>query len=129
MLVWDVGFQLSFLALIGIVYLAPWLKNRLRMSDESGFLNWRENLLKTTSAQLAVLPLLLYHFGYASPLGIITNVLILEFIPLTMTFGFFIALASIFSHLLAMFISFPASVLISYELGIIELFTKFSSIL
>lgn len=126
-LVWDVGFQLSFLALIGIVYLAPWLKKRFRISDEPGFLSWRENFLKTTSAQLAVLPLLLYHFGYTSPLGIITNILILKFIPLTMTFGFFIALASTFSHLLAMLISFPASVLISYELGIINLFTYISS--
>ncbi len=48
-LVFDLGFQLSFAALLGIVYILPALKNFFQMAD-GGFLSWKENLLVTFSA-------------------------------------------------------------------------------
>jgi predicted membrane metal-binding protein len=94
------------------------------MDEEPGFWKWREHFLNTTSAQLAVLPLLLLQFGFFSPLGIISNVLILELIPITMALGFFIGFAAIFSGALAWIISWPTSVFLAYELGIIHLCAK-----
>jgi len=49
-LVFDIGFQLSFLALLGIVYLKPALQKLSRMKESPGFLSWRDNLLTTEHA-------------------------------------------------------------------------------
>ncbi len=119
-LAFDIGFQLSFAALLGIVYLAPLLKKWLRLKDEPGFLNWREHLTMTAAAQLAVLPLLVWQFGYFSPMGIISNLLILEFIPLTMALGFILGVAASISGALASILSWPALAFLSYEMAVIH---------
>jgi len=123
-LVFDIGFQLSFMALIGIVYVKPALQQFFRMKEESGFLEWRKNLVTTVAAQIAVLPILLSSFGLFSPLAIVTNVLLLTFIPYTMGLGFFIILANLLSSYLAFVVALPARFLLGYELGIINLFSK-----
>lgn len=123
-LAFDVGFQLSFAALLGIVYLQPRLKKIFRLKDEDGFLGWRKHFLNTTSAQLAVLPLLIYHFHYFSPLGILANILILELVPTVMALGFLLGFVSILSHWLALLISLPTGVFLGYQLWIINVFAK-----
>lgn len=123
-LAFDIGFQLSFMALIGIIYLEPWLRKRFRAKDESGFLGWRSHFWTTTSAQLAVLPILIYHFGFISPVSILTNVLLLEFIPVTMGLGFFIGFAAIVGYWLSWIIALPAHAFLGYELTVIDIFSK-----
>lgn len=123
-LAFDIGFQLSFMALIGIIYLEPWLRKRFKAKEESGFLGWRSNFWATTSAQLAVLPLLIYHFGFVSPVSILTNVLLLGFIPVTMGLGFFIGFAAIINYWLSWIIALPTQAFLGYELFIINIFSK-----
>jgi competence protein ComEC len=123
-LAFDIGFQLSFMALIGIIYLEPWLRKKLKAKEEPGILNWRSHFWTTTSAQLAVLPIIIYHFGFVSPVSILTNVLLLEFIPVTMGLGFSIGFAAIVSHWLSWIIAIPAQAFLGYELNIINLFSK-----
>lgn len=125
-LAFDIGFQLSFLALLGIVYLRPAIQKFCRISEESGFLSWRDNLLTTASAQLAVAPLLINNFGNFSPISLLTNVLILELIPFTMAIGFFIAFAGLFSYYFALILSLLVSVFLKIEIFIIEFFAKLS---
>jgi len=117
----DVGFQLSFAALLGIVYVYPWLTKRLRWKN-GGFLNWKTSALQTLSAQLSVLPIILSTFGFVSPTAPITNILILEFIPLTMLAGLLTALTGFFSYYLSAFIGWGANLLLSYEIFIIRFF-------
>lgn len=124
-IVFDWGFQLSFAAVIGLMYIRPRLKKIFK--DGPGFLAWRENLITTSSAQLAVLPLLIWHFGFVSPLSLIANVLVLEAIPLTMLMGFLIAFTGFFSYWLSLIFGWGASALLGYEIFIIELFAKLSS--
>ncbi len=124
LLVFDIGFQLSFAALLGITYLQPWIEKKLKWQDRAGYFSWRKHLTTTTAAQIAVLPILLYHFGQFSPIGLFSNVLLLEFIPLTMGLGFFIGFASLIAFPLAWALSFPASILLGYELGVIHVFDK-----
>ncbi len=124
LLAFDVGFQLSFAALLGIVYLAPRLKRWLGIGDEPGLMGWREHFLNTSAAQLAVLPILLVHFGYFSPIGILANVLILGFMPVTMAFGFALAIVAPLSYGLAWLIALPTAALLSYEIWIIDLCAK-----
>ena len=127
-LVFDLGFQLSFLAIIGIAYLRPLLKKWLRMKDEPGILNWRDNFLTTTSAQIAVLPLLLSNFGYFSPISILANILILEFIPPTMFLGFLTAALSVVSFHLSLLSGWIAQVFLGYILWVIDLCSKIIAI-
>ncbi|MBI2024591.1 MAG: ComEC/Rec2 family competence protein [Candidatus Harrisonbacteria bacterium] len=123
-LVFDIGFQLSFAALLGISYFRPYLQKWLKFTEKPGIFNWREHFLTTTSAQVAVLPLALYHFGYFSPMSLITNILVLEFVPITMTLGFFTAFSAAISYHLSWLLSFPTSIFLGYELGVINLFAK-----
>lgn len=82
----DVGFQLSFMATLGLIYLAPLIKEKLKFLPE--FLNFKENFSATVSAQAFVLPLILYYFKNFSLVSLPANILILPVIPITMFFGF-----------------------------------------
>lgn len=124
MLVFDVGFQLSFLALMGIVYVEPLLARFFSVEDDAGLFGWKKSLLTTIAAQVAVLPVLLMSFGFFSPLSIITNVLLLAFIPYTMGLGFFLVLTGWILPILAFLVALPARVLLGYELMIIDLFAR-----
>ena len=123
LLVFDVGFQLSFTALLGIIYLEPVFKKYSPLKKEPGFLSWRDNLRQTTAAQLAVLPIVLTTFGSFNPLSLIANVLILEFIPATMLFGFLTSVAGLISFNLSLVFSLPTGALLAYETFIINLFS------
>ena len=92
----DIGFQLSFFALLGIVYLAPALKKIFKAKEKPGILSWRDNFWTTLSAQAAVLPVLVFNFGNFSLFSLISNVLILGFIPLTMALGFVLGFVDLF---------------------------------
>ena len=86
-LVYDVGFQLSFLATAGLIYVAPKLERFVKWVPQ-GF-GVRESLLMTLSAQVLALPVILLNFERLSLISPIANVFILPFIPLAMLLGFF----------------------------------------
>ena len=122
----DIGFQLSFAALIGIVYLAPSIQKFFKIKEDGGFLGWRENFLNTASAQLAVLPLLLINFGNFSLFSLPANILILEAIPLTMSLGFLTGAIGFFSFTLSLILGWFTGIILTYELIIIDIFSKIS---
>jgi competence protein ComEC len=69
----DVGFQLSFLAVYGIVYLQPRLYRWWQFSSWTGDYLWK--LVSTSlAAQLAVLPLSLYYFHQFPVYFLIANI-------------------------------------------------------
>ena len=123
-LIFDLGFILSFLSLIGIVYLYPVLKAKFHL-EKSGFLNWKENALVTFSAQLMVLPIIFSYFHNFSPMAIFSNIFILEVVPLTTIFGFGLAFLGIINYYLAWPISIFVNLLLDYELKIIDIFSHF----
>jgi len=93
---WDISFQLSFFATLGLVIYAPPLQARFldflsRYVPEdtaqrlAGPIS--EYLIFTLVAQALVLPLLAYHFGNFSPLFLLANPLILPPQPLVMILG------------------------------------------
>ncbi len=124
-LAYDIGFQLSFAALIGIVYVKPALDQLFKLDPKKeSLLSWRENLMTTTAAQLAVLPILLMNFGFITPIGIITNVLLLSFIPATMILGVAVIAASFLGSTFALIVAMPARALLGYELWVINAFSN-----
>jgi competence protein ComEC len=124
-LVFDIGFQLSFAALLGMVYLAPSLKNAFN-TGSGGFLSWKENAITTAAAQIMALPILLSSFGIFSLASLLANILILEFVPITMGIGFVMAGLGSFSSFLAKILGVLANIFISYEFFIINIFSRFS---
>lgn len=123
-LVYDVGFQLSFASLLGIVYLSPVITEFFKLKDTAW--NWKQNAITTLSAQLAVLPIVLHSFGNISLLAIAANVMILEFMPLTMFFGFVLAGLSQISAYFGFIIAKVVQPLLTYEVWVIQAFSTIS---
>ncbi len=94
----DVGFQLSYLAVLGIVSFHPILKKSITTSNSIGAKIW--NILTvTTTAQLGVLPVSLYYFHQFSSLFWISNLVVLPFIGLILIAGFIVLILAAFQIL------------------------------
>lgn len=122
--VFDIGFILSFVSLLGIVYVLPAVKNIfLPGKDPRGI---ADAALMTVSAQAAVLPIAIKTFGGFSLAAIISNSLITFFVPYAMFSGFLLAVANFFSGALAFFFAFFSEAIMKYFIFIIELFSRIS---
>ncbi len=96
-LVWDVGFQLSFLSTVGIVYFHPIISPRLSFLPE-----WLGEILSATlSAICLTAPLTIYQFGQFSLVAPLSNILVLWLIPVLMFLGLGVLVLNIFSFALA----------------------------
>ncbi len=82
----DAGFQLSFLAVIGMAELSKPVGRLLRWAPET--LAIRESLTATMAAQIATLPLIAALFKQVSFIAPLSNLLIAPLIPLAMLLGF-----------------------------------------
>jgi len=83
---WDVGFQLSFLATLGIVEFSPfWEKYFFQKIGGRIFL---ENIILTLSATVFVIPIIMYNFHSLSLISLLANALVLPIIPLAMSLVF-----------------------------------------
>src|SRR3989344_2749566 len=124
--VFDLAFQLSFLATLSIVYFAPALA-RLPFFGAGGFLGWRDILCITVAAQLAVAPITIANFSNFSFSAIPANVMIIMIMPPLMILGFltiatmaaFAPLAILFSKLTAFLLNYITFVIdVFYELRV-----------
>ncbi|OHA63170.1 MAG: hypothetical protein A2842_00050 [Candidatus Wildermuthbacteria bacterium RIFCSPHIGHO2_01_FULL_48_25] len=120
LLLHDPGFQLSFLASLGIIFALPLFLRLLKKVPEAFAL--RENLAVNFSAQLFVLPLLIHNFGYVSVVGVVTNLLLLPVIPFLIGFGFVFLLGGLASNVLAVVLSLPVTLLLEYYHFIVNFF-------
>jgi len=125
-LFFDLGFQLSFLSLLGVVYLKPAFDNVFNFNPQNqGFLLWRDNLTTTLGAQFAVIPLLILNFGQAPILSFLANIFILTFIPLTMFLGFVLGIFG-FWYPLGFLFGLVSLFILKYEISVMKFFSKFS---
>ncbi len=120
----DVGFQLSFLAMLGIIYLLPVFQNWLRKVPD--LFQLKNILAMTLSAQAFTLPVLIYNFGYFSLVSPFTSILIVPLLPLIMGLGFIFALSGTVWGFLGWFFSLPVWLLLTYLVKITEWFSDFS---
>lgn len=118
----DLGFQLSFLATLGIISLAGIFQDWLKFIPGQ---NIRSILAMTFSAYLFTLPVLIYNFGYLSLVGLITNLLIVPTLYWIMLFGFVFVIAGLIFPFLAWLLSFPVFFLLSYLTFIVDIFSRF----
>lgn len=117
----DVGFQLSFCAVLGIIWFKPFFDRYFNRIPN--ILNFRDILAMTMSAQIATLPILVYNFGRISLVSPIVNVLIVPLLPYILGFGFIFGLFGILWSLLGQILSWPAWLLLTYLSKIIDFFS------
>ncbi len=85
-LLWDKGFQLSFAATAGIVYVLPYLE--IWFDDWPDWLEIKSILLGTFAATWFTWPILVEGFGRLSLVAPLANLLVLPVIPWLMLLGF-----------------------------------------
>ncbi len=121
-LVFDISFQLSFLATVGLIYFSPLVASRVKWVTERFKL--REVVVATVATQLFVLPFILYQTGIFSLVALPVNLLILAAIPATMLFGFLAGLAGFAGTMLSLPFAWVAYALLAYELAVVEWFAR-----
>ena len=91
---WDLGFQLSFLATLGIIIFYPFL-NRLFSKLPDRFM-FKETISMTFAAQILTFPLLVSSFGMFSFVSPLSNLIVIPFlVPITVA-GFVTAVLNMF---------------------------------
>lgn len=93
---WDIGFQLSFLATLGLLIYAPRLQNRIegwlkkRVDDARArqiVEFFKDALIVTLAAFVVTAPLIIVYFHRVSIIGFLTNFLVLPIQPAIMILG------------------------------------------
>lgn len=116
----DLGFQLSFLAMLGLIYLSPFFEKKFITFHIPQMFGIREYLSATLSAILFTAPLILYHFGTFSLVAPIANILVLPAIPWVMLFGFLAGMLGFLFAPLAAFVSSFSYAFLFYIVGTIR---------
>lgn len=115
---WDIGFQLSFLATLGIIAGAPfWEKLFIKKHKALGF---SEIFFLSLSAQIFVLPVIVYNFQKLSLVSLAANLLVLLIIPLSMLLVFLTAVAGFIFHPLSLVFAWLAYLPLKYEVWVIN---------
>ena len=107
LLLYDVGFQLSFLATAGIIVSSPIVRTVLRKAPHA-IESFFEALLLTVSANAFLMPVIFANFGKFAPIAIVANAVLLPAIPLAMLFSFVAGVAGAVSAPLGAVFAFPA---------------------
>ncbi len=113
-LIWDAGFQLSFLSTLGLIYLSPILNN-FGIETKNNFLQTMvESFATTLSAIIATLPLILFQFGRLSLVAPLANILILWTVPFLMLVCFLSIMSSYIFYPLGIILAFPTYLGLKY---------------
>jgi len=114
-LVFDPGFQFSFMATLGLIVLSPHVARHL-LWIRSALI--RETLATTIAAQLCVLPLLLYETGNVSLVAVPANLFVLPVIPLAMLLSFVAGIAGLIAPSLAPLVGIPSYAVLWYVIEV-----------
>jgi len=134
LLLWDISFQLSFAATLGLIMFAEPLEN-LAVRLTSRWLSAEkakkvaapiaEFFLLTLAAQITTLPIMAYHFGQVSLIALVANPFVLPVQPALMVTGGLALFASIFSIALGKLFALVALPFPSYTIRAVEWFDGF----
>jgi len=131
---WDVSFQLSFVAVTGIVLLVPyftaiWRKRVVSRLEERTWLassTWLVVYPLTVSlaAIIATYPLIAYYFGYVSVVGLPATFLALVALPVAILLSLVVAVLGLFTSSLALVVGWVDWLFLSYIVSVVEAFAS-----
>ena len=119
----DAGFHLSFAAAAGLIWLAPYIRARLK-----GFPRRVQGILsETTAATIMTAPILWLQFGQMSLVAPWSNLFVLPLIPYAVGSGLFAMIGSVIAQTLSLdwlgvALAMPAYVILDLMLMLIHLF-------
>ncbi|MBN2096736.1 ComEC family competence protein, partial [Candidatus Peregrinibacteria bacterium] len=116
---WDVGFQLSFAAVLGLIYVAPLFDKYAQKLPET--MGVREAIQMTLSAQVMALPIIIFNFERLSLIAPLANLFVIFAIPPAMLFGFLAVISSFFFHGVSMILGYITWGILNYIIKIIEI--------
>jgi competence protein ComEC len=122
LLIYDIGFQLSFMATLGLLLIVPHFESTIVTGASK--LQVKDFFFATLATQIAVLPLLLYHIGEVSIVAIVVNVLVLPVVPIAMLLTFITGMVAFVSLSLAAVAGFLANISLIYILFMAKWFAK-----
>ncbi|NCF75192.1 MAG: hypothetical protein GWO87_01755 [Xanthomonadaceae bacterium] len=116
----DVGFQLSFLAILGIIYLSPIFKKWFKNIPD--FYELKKILIITLSAQTMTLPLAVYHFGNIPFLSLPVNLIAVPLLPIILSLGIILIFLGFVSIKLAIIAGWIVWAILNIFLKIVNFF-------
>jgi len=123
----DVGFQLSFLAVLGIIYIHPIIKefliNKIFRKFSIGD-NIVDIISITISVQLISAPLLIFNFNQVSLIAPLSNLLVLWTIPIIISFSIVAIIIFFISPFLSQIIFFLVDIILKYIILINDMVNK-----
>lgn len=130
---WDVGFQLSFMATLGLMLYADpftrWTQRQLlrvlhrhNVQKVMGILS--EAVLLTLAAQILTLPLMIGYFEQLSLISLPANALILPVQPAVMTWGGLATLVGMVSEPIGQMIAWVAWLPLTYTITLVRMFAS-----
>jgi competence protein ComEC len=126
---WDLGFQLSFAATLGLILLAPpmqeglesWLRKWLSETIAKQALDvLNDALVITLAAQIMATPVILYTFGRLSLVSLLTNLLILPAQPALLIWGAFATLLGFVWLPAGRILAWVAWLFLTYTVRVVE---------
>jgi competence protein ComEC len=130
-ILWDVGFQLSFMATLGLMlYVEPWSRwSEQRLQPRIGSDLARrvtrllaEVLFATVAATLLTLPVMALHFGQLSLIGLMANLFVLPAQAGVMTWGGLATLAGRVVPAVGQVFAWVAWLFLSWTVWLVRLF-------
>jgi len=127
---WDLGFQLSFAATLGLIIYTPplqrWFEKQLsRMLAPGaakkvvGMLN--EALIVTLAAQITTMPIIVYHFRRLSLITLLSNFFVLPAQPGVMLWGGLATIAGLIWLPLGQVLGWIAWLFLTYTIRVVEI--------
>ena len=122
LLVYDVGFQFSFIATLGLILVSPHLSSYVTFVPT--WFGLREFLTATLATQIFITPILLYQMGQFSVVSVVVNLLVLPMVPVAMFLTFITGLVGFFSTTLSLIFGYMATTSLLYIIKIAEKFAE-----
>ena len=121
----DIGFQLSFLAVLSIVYIKPIIDQWIsKINVETRFIaslrGVRDIITVTLAAQVLTLPIIALNFHQVSVVSPLVNLLVLFLLPFVMISGMLAAVLSVIFTELAWLFFAPVYLMLKYIILIAE---------
>jgi competence protein ComEC len=110
----DVGFQLSFMATLGIMFIKPLIP------VQDNFIT--ESFTTTLAAQIGTVPILLGVFGQIGLLSVLVNALVLWTVPLLMIFGSLAAIIGLVFPFIGQLLLYPVLPFLVYFESVVSYF-------
>lgn len=114
---WQIGFQLSFLAMLGLILLTPRLEAFLVFLPKS----LASALAASLAAECVSLPLVAYYFYQIAPLSTVMNLLVVPFFSLLVPLALVALLIAGFLPVLGAIVFFPVRMLILVIVALMDI--------